>query len=138
MWPTGRRGRGHAVHLRELAAVDPAAGGAAVHRGAAGGGAALRLGAAEAGGEGRGAAGSPAAGTGRGGVGVSASPGPSAGPVFAPRRWVGSALQPRVATQRGEERLGTFRRGAVWLCRGVQAQTKRGGTAQDFFVLPVP
>lgn len=66
MWPAGRRGRGHAVHLRELAAVDPAAGGAAVHRGAAGGGAALRLGAAEAGGEGRGAAGSPAAGTGTG------------------------------------------------------------------------
>lgn len=50
LWPAGRRRRGHAVHLRELAAVDPAAGGAAVHRGAAGGGAALRLGAAEAGG----------------------------------------------------------------------------------------
>lgn len=61
VWPAERRRRGHAVHLRELAAVDPAAGGAAVYRGAAGGGAALRLGAAEAGGEGRGAAGSPAA-----------------------------------------------------------------------------
>lgn len=45
------RAGGHAVHLRQLAALDPAAGGAAVHRGAAGGGAALRLGAAEAGGE---------------------------------------------------------------------------------------
>lgn len=51
LWPAGRRcRRRHAVHLRELAAVDPAAGGAAVHRGAVGGGAALCLGAAEAGG----------------------------------------------------------------------------------------
>lgn len=50
LWARQMRAGGHAVHLRQLAALDPAAGGAAVHRGAAGGGAALRLGAAEAGG----------------------------------------------------------------------------------------
>lgn len=38
------------MHLRQLAAVDPAAGGAAIHRGAAGGCASMRVGAAEAGG----------------------------------------------------------------------------------------
>lgn len=42
------------MHLRQLAAVDPAAGGAAIHRGAAGGRASMRVGAAEAGGEGLG------------------------------------------------------------------------------------
>lgn len=125
MWPAGRRGRGHAVHLRELAAVDPAAGGAAVHRGAAGGGAALRLGAAEAGGEGRGAAGSPAAGTGRGGVGVSASPGPSAGPVFAPL-----AAPSSPGWRPNEEKRG-WGRSAVVLC-GFAAvfKHKRSGVGQ--------
>lgn len=39
------------MHLRQLEAVDPAAGSAAVHRGAAGGRTFLRVGAAEAGGE---------------------------------------------------------------------------------------
>lgn len=46
-----RRERRHAVHLRELAALDPAAGGHHLRGGAAGGPAALRVGAAEAGGE---------------------------------------------------------------------------------------
>lgn len=46
-----QRERRHAVHLRELAALDPAAGGHHLRGGAAGGPAALRVGAAEAGGE---------------------------------------------------------------------------------------
>lgn len=49
--------------------MDPAACGAALHRGAAGGGAALRVGAAEAGGERRGRAVGSGLGPGQGGGG---------------------------------------------------------------------
>lgn len=50
---TGRRRalrRDHAVHLRQLAEVDPAAGRCSLRCGAAGGGSLVRVGAAEAGG----------------------------------------------------------------------------------------
>lgn len=93
------------MHLRQLAAVDPAAGGAAIHRGAAGGRASLRVGAAEAGGEGLG---------GSQGAEASERPGGSAVPrVGCGKGRPGAAALLCVHCRPGWERGGTGQRAAV-------------------------